>query len=109
MAMEVVYIIGFALLGGVVGSFLNVCSDRLPRNESIVNPPSHCEACHHALAAKDLIPVFSYLWLKGHCRYCQASITKRLFWVELATAMMFPLLYWHYGFLCLPLPDHFCG
>ena len=80
-----------------VGSFLNVCIDRLPRNESIVFPPSHCEACQHKLAAKDLIPVFSYLRLRGRCRYCQASIPRKLFWVELATTLIFALLYWHYG------------
>ena len=81
-----------------MGSFLNVCIDRLPRNESIVkNPPSHCEVCQHRLAAKDNIPMFSYLRLRGRCRYCQAAIPRRLFWVELATALIFALLYWHYG------------
>ena len=93
--MEVVCVTGFALLGLVVGSFLNVCIDRLPQNESIfLNPPSHCEACHHRLAARDLIPVFSYLWLKGHCRYCNAMIPRRVFWVELATGAIFAFLYW---------------
>ncbi|MCJ7669168.1 MAG: prepilin peptidase [Dehalococcoidia bacterium] len=87
----------FALLGLAIGSFLNVCIDRLPRNESIVLPPSHCEACQHKLAAKDNIPVFSYLRLRGRCRYCQASIPRRVFWVELATAVIFALLCWHYG------------
>jgi len=80
-----------------VGSFLNVCIDRLPRNESIVLPPSHCEACQHKLSAKDLIPVFSYLRLRGRCRYCQASLPRRIFWVELATAVIFALLCWRYG------------
>ena len=87
----------FALLGLAVGSFLNVCIDRLPRNESIINPPSHCSVCQHKLAAKDNIPVFSYLRLRGRCRYCQASIPRRVFWVELATAVIFALLCWHYG------------
>lgn len=86
----------FAILGLAVGSFLNVCIDRLPQNKSIVNPPSHCEACQHKLTAKDLIPVFSYLRLRGRCRYCQASVPRRLFWVELATCLIFALLYWHY-------------
>ncbi len=95
--MEVLSIIGFAVLGIAVGSFLSVCADRLPRNESILNPPSHCELCHHRLAAKDLIPVCSYLWLKGRCRYCQGSIPKGLFWVELATGIIFPFLYWWCG------------
>ena len=95
--MEILGIFLFAILGLAVGSFLNVCIDRLPRNESIVIPPSHCSVCQHKLAAKDLIPVFSYLRLRGRCRYCQAAIPRRLFWVELATALIFAFLYWHYG------------
>jgi len=97
--MESIYTIFFAFLGFAMGSFLNVCLDRLPRNESILNPPSRCQACHHRLAAKDLIPVFSYLWLRGHCRYCQAPIPKRLLWVELATAGLFAFLYWRYSLI----------
>jgi leader peptidase (prepilin peptidase)/N-methyltransferase len=94
--VEVFLIIIFAVLGLAVGSFLNVCIDRLPSNKSIVFPPSHCEACQHKLSAKDLIPVFSYLRLRGRCRYCQASVPRRLFWVELATAVIFALLCWHF-------------
>ena len=95
--MEIALIIIFAILGLEVGSFLNVCIDRLPQNKSIAFPPSHCESCQHKLAAKDLIPVFSYLRLRGRCRYCQASVPRRLLWVELATAVIFALLTWHYG------------
>jgi len=95
--VEILGVFLFALLGLAVGSFLNVCIDRLPQNKSIVLPPSHCEACQHKLSAKDLIPVFSYLRLRGRCRYCQASVPRRLFWVELATALIFALLCWHYG------------
>jgi leader peptidase (prepilin peptidase)/N-methyltransferase len=95
--VEVFLIIIFAILGLEVGSFLNVCIDRLPQNKSIVFPASHCEACQHKLGAKDLIPVFSYLRLRGRCRYCQASVPRRLFWVELATGVVFALLAWHYG------------
>jgi len=92
--MAIILIILFAVLGLAVGSFLNVCIDRLPRNKSIVFPPSHCEACQHKLSAKDLIPVFSYLRLRGRCRYCQVAIPRKLFWVELATGLIFALLYW---------------
>jgi leader peptidase (prepilin peptidase)/N-methyltransferase len=95
--VEILGIVLFAVLGLAVGSFLNVCIDRLPQNESIVLPPSHCSICQHKLAVKDLIPVFSYLRLHGRCRYCQASIPRRLFWVELATGLIFALLCWHYG------------
>jgi leader peptidase (prepilin peptidase)/N-methyltransferase len=92
--VEILLIFLFALLGLAVGSFLNVCIDRLPRNESIVNPPSHCAVCQHKLVVKDLIPVFSYFRLRGRCRYCQAAIPRRLFWVELATGLIFAFLYW---------------
>jgi leader peptidase (prepilin peptidase)/N-methyltransferase len=95
--VETILIIIFAILGLAVGSFLNVCIDRLPGNKSIVFPPSHCSVCQHKLATKDLIPVFSYLVLRGRCRYCQASIPRRIFWVELATGVIFALLAWHYG------------
>jgi leader peptidase (prepilin peptidase)/N-methyltransferase len=95
--VDTLFIFLFALLGLIVGSFLNVCIDRLPRNESIVYPPSHCAVCQHKLAVKDLIPLFSYLRLHGRCRYCQAAIPRKLFWVELATGLIFALLHWHYG------------
>jgi leader peptidase (prepilin peptidase)/N-methyltransferase len=95
--VEIGLTVVFALVGLAVGSFLNVCIDRLPQNKSIAYPPSHCEACQHKLSAKDLIPVFSYLSLRGRCRYCQASVPRKLLWVELATAVIFALLYWHYG------------
>ena len=96
-AVDLVHLVIFALLGLAVGSFLNVCIDRLPRGESVVNPPSHCQACGQRLAARDLIPVLSYLWLRGRCRYCRAAIPGRLLWVELATGAMFALLYWRCG------------
>ena len=95
--MIILYIIAFALLGLAVGSFLNVCIDRLPQSESIVNPPSHCEVCHHRLGAGDLIPVFSYLRLRGRCRYCHTSLPRRLLWLELATSIVFVILYWCCG------------
>jgi Type II secretory pathway, prepilin signal peptidase PulO and related peptidases len=95
--VEALGITGFAILGLAVGSFLNVCSDRLPQNKSIISPPSHCEVCSRRLGARDLIPVFSYLWLKGCCRYCRTPIPKRVLWVELATGIIFAFLYWHCG------------
>ena len=95
--MEVILIIVFALLGTAIGSFLNVCIDRLPAGKSLVYPPSHCGACQHHLSAKDLIPVFSYLWLRRHCRFCQSPIPHRLFWVETGSGLLFALTYWYYG------------
>ncbi len=86
----------FAILGLAVGSFLNVCIDRLPSGRSIVNPPSQCDTCQHQLGIRDLIPLFSYLWLRGRCRYCQAPIPRQLPVVEFAMGTGFPLLYWYY-------------
>ena len=101
--MEAALIVIFVLLGMVVASFLNVCCDRLPVGKSIVYPPSHCPACRRRLRAKDLIPVFSYLWLRGRCRYCQAPIPRRVLWVEIGTGALFGLIYWYYG-LSIELP-----
>jgi len=95
--MEVALIVALALLGTAIGSFLNVCIDRLPAGKSLVYPPSHCDACQHRLSLKELVPVLSYLRLHGHCRYCQAPIPRRVFWVEVGTGLLFAFTYWHYG------------
>jgi len=87
----------FILLGLAVGSFLNVCIDRLTSGRSVVSPPSQCDQCQRRLSAVDLIPVFSYIWLRGRCRYCQASLPKRLVIVELATGVMLGVLYLVFG------------
>ena len=87
----------FALLGLFVGSFENVCIDRLPRGQSIVNPPSHCFACSRKLSVLDLVPLFSYLWLRGRCCYCQAHIPLKLPIVEGVTGLFFGFLYWNFG------------
>jgi leader peptidase (prepilin peptidase)/N-methyltransferase len=94
--IEAIFIVIFILLGMIIASFLNVCIDRLPSNESILFPASHCASCNRRLAIKDLIPVFSYLWLRGRCRYCQAPIPRRILWVEIGTGVLFGLTYWRY-------------
>ncbi len=83
------------LFGLVIGSFLNVVIDRLPDGKSIVSPPSHCPACNRKLVAKDLIPVLSYIQLKGRCRYCAEKIPVRLPIVEAATGAGFGLICWY--------------
>ena len=95
--MEIILTVIFALLGAAIGSFLNVCIDRLPAGGSLIHPPSHCDACQHPLSPKDLIPVFSYLWLRGRCRHCQALVPRRSLWVELSAGLLFALIYWRYG------------
>lgn len=95
--IEAILIVIFILLGIIIASFLNVCIDRLPSNDSLLFPASHCASCNRRLAIKDMIPVFSYLWLRGRCRYCQAPIPRRILWVEIGTGALFGYLYWHYG------------
>jgi leader peptidase (prepilin peptidase)/N-methyltransferase len=77
------------LVGLVAGSFSNVCIYRLPRGESVVWPPSHCPHCSHKLKFWDLVPVLSYVLLRGKCRYCRGKISGRYAVVELATALIF--------------------
>jgi len=92
------------LVGLATGSFLNLCIDRLPKQESILNPPSHCDVCQHKLRPLDLVPLLSYLYLKGRCRYCGAKIRYRLPLVEAMTGLIFVLLWHQYGFsIELPL------
>ncbi|MBC8476925.1 MAG: prepilin peptidase [Dehalococcoidia bacterium] len=95
--MDTALVIIFALFGTVLGSFLNVCIDRLPVDRSILRPPSHCDSCQHRLSPADLVPLFSYLWLRRRCRYCGALIPWRPFWVELGTGLLFALSYWYFG------------
>jgi len=95
--MAAVITVGFALFGLAVGSFLNLCIDRLPRGKSIVRPGSHCDSCNQELKAADLVPILSYIWLGGRCRYCGARIRVRSPLVEFATAAIFAFLAWHYG------------
>lgn len=73
----------FAVFGLCIGSFLNVVVYRLPRGMNLAKPASHCPDCGHALAWYDNIPLFSFLFLKGKCRYCRAKISPRYFFVEL--------------------------
>lgn len=85
------------VLGLLLGSFFNVCIYRIPKKESIVAPPSRCGACGQTLKAPDLIPVFSYLFLRGRCRYCGVRISPRYPLVEILTAAVFLWVYWTQG------------
>jgi leader peptidase (prepilin peptidase)/N-methyltransferase len=95
--MDTLLAVIFTLLGIAVGSFLNVCIDRLPAGRSLVYPPSRCDACQQPLLPKDLIPVLSYLWLRGRCRYCRARIPRRVLLVEITTGAFFLLAFWRFG------------
>jgi leader peptidase (prepilin peptidase)/N-methyltransferase len=93
------------ILGLVIGSFLNVCICRLPLRQSIVTAPSACPACGERLRPWDLVPVLSYLFLGGKCRYCKARISVQYPLIELLTGALFALLYVRFG-LVWPLPAY---
>ncbi len=80
-----------AVFGLAVGSFLNVVIHRVPRKESVVSPRSRCPGCGSTLAARDNIPVVSWVLLKGRCRTCAEPIAKRYPVVEVVTAILFAL------------------
>ncbi len=80
------------LYGILVGSFLNVCIYRIPRHESIVTTPSHCMSCGYGLKWYDLVPVFSWLCLRGKCRKCKAPISVQYPIVEAANGVLWILV-----------------
>lgn len=90
------YILIFAL-GITIGSFLNVCIYRIPREESIVFPSSHCTHCSHSLSWYDLIPVLSFLSLRGKCRYCGERISPQYPIVELLNGILYLFTYYYFG------------
>ena len=96
--MEIAYTVLFFIYGIVLGSFFNVVGLRVPKKESIVKPPSHCPKCKRRLTVVDLIPVFSYLFLRGKCHSCGTKISPIYVMTEFVTGMLFAFSYWYIGF-----------
>jgi len=100
--------VAFFICGSIVGSFLNVCIYRMPRNESVVAPPSHCPNCNYAIPFYLNIPLATWIWLKGKCRNCGASISPRYFVVELLTGLAFLACWLGFGQKSAPLALVYC-
>jgi leader peptidase (prepilin peptidase)/N-methyltransferase len=99
------------LVGACVGSFLNVVIYRIPRDKSLVKPPSSCPSCGKHIPFYDNIPLISWLLLRGKCRYCRARISPRYFVIELLTGLVFLGVFWLYfrSGLRVGIPLFFAG
>ena len=95
MWLPLVYAMAF-LWGVVFGSFINVLILRIPKKESLIKP-SHCVTCNHKLAWYDNIPILSWLFLRGKCRYCKAKISAQYPIVEFANGLLFIFVLWAHG------------
>lgn len=96
--MNVTVFVFVFLFGITIGSFLNVCILRLPKGESLITNNSHCMTCGTEIKRYDLIPVFSWLILRGKCRACGAKISPRYMLVESLTGLMFVAAFMQYDF-----------
>ena len=92
------YLIFFFLFGSIMGSFYYVVGTRLPKHESLIKPRSHCTYCNHVLKWYELIPIASFLFLRGKCLSCKKKLSKEYLIYELFTGLLFIISYWKYGF-----------
>lgn len=91
MIVDVIFYTVIFLFGIVIGSFLNVCIYRIPKKENIVTVRSHCMSCNYQLKWYDMIPLFSYLFLRGRCRRCKAKLSVQYPLVEALNGILYVL------------------
>lgn len=96
--MELFFWVCFFILGTVMGSFYNVLGLRIVNKESIIKPRSHCDKCGHILEWYEMIPVFSFLFLKGRCRNCKTKLSWLYLFSEVFCGLLFFLSYYSFGF-----------
>lgn len=96
--MDIYFTIISFIIGIIFGSFFNVCIYRIPEKLSVANPPSHCYNCNTRLKPLDLVPILSWTFLKGKCRYCGQKISPRYALVELLTGILFATIYINFGY-----------
>ena len=96
------------VFGSMVGSFLNVCIHRMPLDQSVVSPPSHCPHCKYSIPWYLNLPLFTWVFLRGKCKNCGAPIASRYFLVELLTALLFLAAWLCFGRISLLLTLAYC-
>ena len=92
--MDLIFVV---ILGGLWGSFANVCIHRLPQNKGVVSGRSHCPKCKKEIVWQDNIPIISYLILKGKCRKCKRKISSQYPMVEMINILLFLIIYFLFG------------
>jgi len=97
VTVDPVLLAGAVVLGLCIGSFLNVCILRLPFDRSLTRPRSTCPNCKQPIAWRDNIPVFSWLWLRGKCRWCHAPISRQYPLIEALVGLLFGASLFVYG------------
>lgn len=96
--MDSVIVVFAGIIGLILGSFYNVVGLRIPQRQSLITPPSHCINCNRRLTSLDLIPVISYMMLRGKCRICGVKISIAYPFIELVTAFLFAFATWKVGY-----------
>ena len=96
--MKTFYFVLFFILGTFFGSFFTVVGLRLPKKIDIIFKRSHCDSCDHELSMLDMIPIISYLFLRGKCRYCGNKVSNISTYMELFTGILFAVSYYVFGF-----------
>ena len=96
--MDTLYLIIFFIFGTYFGSFFTVIGLRLPKNENFTTSHSHCDSCMHQLKLYDMVPILSFLFQRGKCRYCKAKIDPLSTFVEFFTGLLFAVSYYSFGF-----------
>lgn len=95
---KIYFTIAFLLIGLIFGSFYNVVGLRISKKENLLFPGSHCPKCNHKLKPYELIPVFSYIFLRGKCKKCKEKISIMYPFIELCTGILFAISFYKYGF-----------
>ena len=98
MTNELIFAIIFFIFGILIGSFLNVCIYRIPKGEDIVFERSHCMNCGYQLSIKDLVPLLSYILLKGRCRNCKTKLSIQYPFIEALNGVLYLVIFLIIGF-----------
>lgn len=95
-AITIYILVVSGIFGAVFGSFINCMAWRIAHKESVLKGRSHCAVCDHSLEGLDLVPIFSYILLKGKCRYCKEKISPRYMVAELVCAVAFMVIVYRF-------------